>query len=471
MPTTVTTYRVLVASPSDVKEERQVMREAMQEWNERNAEEYGIAFLPSMWEFLRPEAGKRPQDIINERLGKSDMLIGAFWTRIGTSTGEDVSGTAEEIRGFRAAGKDVMLYFSNRPLDPDRIETEQLTAMRGFRDQFQRHSLTGEFDSPDDLRQRLSDHLTQVARDLKSYAPSPPSDTLTGEATLHPPSTATRGEEESGALKEAWTYAKEALARASILAPGLAWAPDPNNLQHMNADEFKNFVDAHYKLIPELRDRVLAASLKERAKVLSEAQIRQRIIEAQQAVAKLDNHLWFKGVFLPDELREQFRQADTLLQQAVSGYELGHHLMIDYGDDPGMSAEGGRMKLQVTQKELVQARAVIDGLESQVGRQLRGEIVSQGSLPAQGNNPAPPLLSLPLGGMIRPDDLEEQRKAVESGRYTGWKVVSTSQTYPMTGQQRYEIELAHASGQRAKLGFRWDMTDPHGGVFVWRRIS
>jgi len=65
MPTTVTTYRVLVASPSDVKEERQVMREAMQEWNERNAEEYGIAFLPSMWEFLRPEAGKRPQDIIN----------------------------------------------------------------------------------------------------------------------------------------------------------------------------------------------------------------------------------------------------------------------------------------------------------------------------------------------------------------------------------------------------------------------
>lgn len=470
MPTPTTTYRVLVASPSDVAEEREAIRDATHEWNERNAEEYGIAFLPSMWEFLRPESGKRPQDIINERLGKSDMLIGVFWARMGTPTGEDISGTAEEIRRFREAGKDVMLYFSKRLGDFDKVDLEQLRAVRGFRDQFQRHSLTGEFNSTSDLRQQLSAHLTQVARELRGRVPPP--DAPADGVTLHLPSAAMRGDEDgAGALKEAWALAKEALARAGVIAPGLAWAPDPNNLHHMNVDEFKDFVDAHYKLLPELRDKVLAASLGQRAKILSEAQIRQRIIEASQAVAGLDNHLWFKGVFLPDELREQFRQADTLLQQAVSGYELGHHLMIDYGDDPGMRAEGGRMKLQVTQNELTQASSVIDALEPRVSKLLRGGMGSQGNLPARENNPAPPLLSLPLGGMMRPDDLDEQRKAVESGRYAGWKVASISQTYPMPGQQRYEIELTHTSGQRAKLGFRWDMTDPHGGVFVWRRIS
>ncbi len=218
MPTMVKAYRVLVASPSDLEEERQVMREAMHDWNERNAEEYGIAFLPSMWEFLRPESGKRPQDTINERLGASDMLIGAFWGRIGTPTGEDISGTVEEIRRFREADKDVMLYFSKRNADLDKVDPnslsekwvgrapcvraegglpprtlqrgrwgpsclrghrsvpitttfrigcKQLKAVRAFRKQFQQHSITGEFNAPDDLRQQLSDHLTQVARELR----------------------------------------------------------------------------------------------------------------------------------------------------------------------------------------------------------------------------------------------------------------------------------------------------------------
>lgn len=468
MPTPVTTYRVLVASPSDVEEERAAMRAAMHEWNERNAEDYAITFLPSMWEFLRPESGKRPQDIINERLGKSDMLIGVFWARIGTQTGEDISGTVEEIRRFREAGKDVMLYFSKRPGDFNKVDTEQLIAVRGFRDQFQRHSLTGEFNSPDDLRQQLSDHLTQVARTLSARTPPSP-DMPAGRMTLHPPSAPPRGgEDESGALKEAWNYIRSALAQALALAPGLVWAPDPDHLHRMNADEFKTFVTARYTLAPELRDRVLAASVKERAKVLGDAQTWQRISDAQQAIAELDRHLWFKGVFLPDGLREQFRQANTLLQQAVSGYELGHHLMTDYGDDPGMRAEGGRTKQQATQKELTQAKAVIDGLEPLVSRQLGGTTSFQDEQQS-GTNDNPPFLSIPLGGMIRPDEIDAQRTAAEQGQYPGWKVERISNSY-IDSRQQYDLELKHVSGQLESRSFRWDMTDPYGGLFVWRRI-
>jgi len=344
--------------------------------------------------------------------------------------------------------------------------------VRGFRDQFQRHSLTGEFNSPDDLRQQLSDHLTQVARTLSARMPPSP-DMPAGRITLHPPSAPPRGgEDESGALKEAWNYIRSALAQALALAPGLVWAPDPDHLHRMNADEFKTFVTACYTLAPELRDRVLAASVKERAKVLGDAQTWQRISDAQQAIAELDRHLWFKGVFLPDGLREQFRQANTLLQQAVSGYELGHHLMTDYGDDPGMRAEGGRTKQQATQKELTQAKAVIDGLEPLVSGQLGGTTSFQDEQRARrqddpDNEPA--FLALPLGGMIRPDDLEAQRKAVEQGQHPGWKVARISNA-TFDGRQQYDLEVEHVCGRTESRSFRWDMTDPYGGLFVWRRI-
>jgi len=89
--------------------------------------------------------------------------------------------------------------------------------------------------------------------------------------------------------------------------------------------------------------------------------------------------------------------------------------MIDYGDDPGMRAEGSRMKLQVTEKELAQARTVIDDLEPLVGRQLRGTTSSQGEQQS-GTNDNPPFLSIPLGGMIRPDEIDAQQTAAEQGQ-------------------------------------------------------
>ena len=44
----------------------------------------------------RPQMGDRPQELINKQLvGHCDLLIGSFWTRLGTPTGRAESGTAE----------------------------------------------------------------------------------------------------------------------------------------------------------------------------------------------------------------------------------------------------------------------------------------------------------------------------------------------------------------------------------------
>src|SRR3990170_3892303 len=91
--------KVMIASPSDVVSERNIVREVLYEWNTVNADTRKIVLLPVGWETdTSPTMGERPQSIINKQvLRNCDLLVGVFWTRIGTSTGEHVSGTVEEI--------------------------------------------------------------------------------------------------------------------------------------------------------------------------------------------------------------------------------------------------------------------------------------------------------------------------------------------------------------------------------------
>lgn len=101
-----------------------------------------------------------------------DMLIGMFWTRLGTSTGVAESGTVEEIDLFVAARKPAFLYFSRRPIDPDRIELKQFKKLRKFKANTYKNALTGSFKSISDLRRALQSDLLRQVRFLRSVAPS-----------------------------------------------------------------------------------------------------------------------------------------------------------------------------------------------------------------------------------------------------------------------------------------------------------
>jgi hypothetical protein len=91
------TYKVLIASPSDLVEERQVATEAINDWNAQHAAAESIILLPVKWEtHALPQTGARPQQTINDQLvSTSDILIGMFWTKLGTDTGAAESGTVE----------------------------------------------------------------------------------------------------------------------------------------------------------------------------------------------------------------------------------------------------------------------------------------------------------------------------------------------------------------------------------------
>jgi len=163
------TFRVLIASPSDLVEERTVAAESVADWNAQHSVAESVVLLPVKWEtHATPRSGVRPQEAINDQLVRQcDILLGLFWTKIGTATGVAESGTAEEIDQFVAAGKPALLYFSNRPIDPDKIDLAQHRKLKKFKDTTYRKALTGKFSGLDDLRQTLVRDLLRQVRGME----------------------------------------------------------------------------------------------------------------------------------------------------------------------------------------------------------------------------------------------------------------------------------------------------------------
>ncbi len=154
----------MIASPSDVTAERNIIREVLSEWNTINAEENNIVLLPVSWEsHAVPEMGDRPQAIINKQVLKEcDLLVGVFWTRIGTDTGEYVSGTVEEIEEHIKLGKPAMLYFSQAPVMPDSVDQDQYNKLRGFKETCKERGLFETYTDLNDFRSNFYRQLQLI---------------------------------------------------------------------------------------------------------------------------------------------------------------------------------------------------------------------------------------------------------------------------------------------------------------------
>jgi hypothetical protein len=155
-------YQVMIASPNDVLHERHLARQIIHSWNDVNAFDKGIFLFPVGWETnSAPKMGDRPQEILNQQiLEASDLLIGIFWTRLGTPTGEALSGTVEEIEKHVSAGKLAMLYFSEKPVIMESVDIEQYQALRRFKVECLDRGLVASFDTPEDFQDKLSKHLS-----------------------------------------------------------------------------------------------------------------------------------------------------------------------------------------------------------------------------------------------------------------------------------------------------------------------
>jgi hypothetical protein len=172
MPFDAKVFKVMIASPSDVPDARQRMREAIYNWNTVNATHRGAVLLPVDWEnWVVPDLTGRPQAVVNQQLGICDLLIGVFWTRLGTPTGTSASGTTEEIQRHVDARRPVLLYFCTKSVPHD-ADLGQLQAVRDAKARYQAEGITDAYDSQDDLGSKLDRHLSMKMNVLLASSPA-----------------------------------------------------------------------------------------------------------------------------------------------------------------------------------------------------------------------------------------------------------------------------------------------------------
>ncbi|AWB33960.1 DUF4062 domain-containing protein [Orrella marina] len=156
-----TAFNVMIASPGDVASERAIVRDVVYEWNAVNSGTRKTVLLPVGWEtHSSPEMGATAQQIINRQvLNKCDLLVGVFWTRIGTPTEKHLSGTVEEIEEHIGSGKPAMLYFSSQPVAMDTVELVQLQQLKEFKQSCQSRGLYESYDSHAEFKNKFYRHL------------------------------------------------------------------------------------------------------------------------------------------------------------------------------------------------------------------------------------------------------------------------------------------------------------------------
>lgn len=173
MPRSVTIYRVFVASPGDVKDERGEVKKVIDIYNQMHSI-YNVKLEMACWEdSTHPSFGDYPQSVINSQIGDDyDFFIGILWARFGTPTPKYESGTEEEFyrayNRFRKGDKiGIMIYRKDESIPPSEIDTTQLQRVNDF------ISKVGElggyyfsFKTQEEFHDMLLKHLDGAIKDL-----------------------------------------------------------------------------------------------------------------------------------------------------------------------------------------------------------------------------------------------------------------------------------------------------------------
>lgn len=172
MPREVKLIRVFLAAPGDVQKEREVAATILSEWNLLHGTMNGaFAELASWQTHSIPEQGDHPQEIINRQvLDDSDIVVGIFWTKFGTPTPEDGSGTEDEILRSIEQGKKVLIYFSDVAIPPSVLDSGQYSKVLRFKEENSDKGLYSSYSSIDEFETNFRAHITQSLNGLLSQS-------------------------------------------------------------------------------------------------------------------------------------------------------------------------------------------------------------------------------------------------------------------------------------------------------------
>jgi Domain of unknown function (DUF4062) len=174
VPKSLTQYRVFIASPSGLDEERNCFRRNLERFTARHAEPVGVTFHPVGWEETVGGVG-RPQELINEDLKECDYAVFVLHDRWGSPPGGGstyASGVEEEwalVEELYRANRirNIALFFKN--VDPRQIRDpgKQLEAVLAFKRRIEEEKryLFRQYATLDQFADALDGHLAKWLRD------------------------------------------------------------------------------------------------------------------------------------------------------------------------------------------------------------------------------------------------------------------------------------------------------------------
>ena len=176
MPAHMTAYRIFIASPGGLEDEREDFREVLQAYNEQDAIERGVIFIPVGWE-ITPGGVGRPQKLINDDVRRCDYFLMLLWDRWGSppqagaggeysSGSHEEYGVASECFGVGTMREIVVLF---KDVDPGKLNDpgKELTNVLDFRKKLEQEKtlLFETFDDAGAFREKLRRHLARWVRD------------------------------------------------------------------------------------------------------------------------------------------------------------------------------------------------------------------------------------------------------------------------------------------------------------------
>ena len=170
MPQNVTQYDLLISCPGDIKEEIEIINRTVLKFNDQFSDTLGISIRTRHWsKNSYPQSGGNPQALLNEQfVKKCDAAVALFWTRFGTPTDEYGSGTEEEIEIMMDAGKQVFLYFSDKPNPPSETDWEGYQKIQAFKQKY--NGIYFSYHTDEEFESSFYAHLTQYFLSVTAVA-------------------------------------------------------------------------------------------------------------------------------------------------------------------------------------------------------------------------------------------------------------------------------------------------------------
>jgi hypothetical protein len=176
--TSLTQLKIVIASPNDVREEREALDREIQKVNRFIAERLGLTLKA-----LRSETDTYPgfhihgpQGLVDSILNIQycDIFIGILWKRFGTPIKENgETGTEHEFYEAYEAWKEnqrphIMLYFNQKEYSHKTpAELEQHKAVLNFKENLPKEGLYWEYNGLEEFKDLVFGHLSLYLQDDK----------------------------------------------------------------------------------------------------------------------------------------------------------------------------------------------------------------------------------------------------------------------------------------------------------------